>query len=86
MRPKQFAIGISAFVLAIAGAFATKASNNLKITNGFTFNGTAASSSSSWSFDPANQPCRTSYPNGRILYTAATKAFNLMIWTIRTAH
>lgn len=87
MTSKKSTIRVTAFLLAIGGAFCTKASNNVKFTEGFTFNGTAASSLDSCTSNAANQPCRTSsFPNGRILYTAAAKKIDLSISTLRTIH
>lgn len=86
MTSKKITIGATAFVLAIAGAFATKANNRLKFTSGFTFNGTAASSSVTCTTNVANQACRTSFPGGQILYTQAGKKLDLSISTLRTTH
>ena len=83
MNTKKFTVGASAFVLAIAGAFATKASNNAKFTDGFTVNGTPSSSSVSCDkFHPLLNVCLDN--NGNTLYTAKTKANNSSIKTLRT--
>jgi hypothetical protein len=84
MTTQKFTIGATAFVLAIAGAFATKASNKVKFTSGFTFNGASASSQVSCATRAANQVCRTQFPNGRILYTASGKVNDNSIKTLRT--
>lgn len=86
MTQKKLTIGVTAFVLATAGAFATKPSNKVKFTDGFTFNGTAASSPNSCTTNAANHLCRTRYPDGRILYTEVGKQFNPQIKTLRTTH
>ena len=79
MKKTKYTIGATALVLAVVGAFSTKASNKVKFFTGYTFNGS-----------PEATTCRQSGTricsdaDGNILYTAATKALNTNIKTIRT--
>jgi hypothetical protein len=83
MKSTKFTIGATAFVLAFIGALATKGSNRVKFTNGFTLNGTPSASVTSCLITGYGmQLCQD--VNGYTLYTTRTKALNVIIATIRT--
>jgi hypothetical protein len=77
MKNTKFALGVTAFLLAIAGAVASKASAKTSFLTGYTFNGTSVST-----------PCDNTGPsicydvNGRTLFTAPNKKTNSQVKTM----
>ena len=71
MKKNQIILGASAFVLAIAGAFSTKASNKVAFTNAFTLSGSSCATSISTSCLTTNAGaiCKTSSFNTNSIVT-----------------
>lgn len=79
MKNTKFALGVTAFLLAIAGAVATKASARTTFLTGYTFNGTSEVTSCT---NTGEQICRDR--NGNTLFTAPNKKTNSQVKTILT--
>jgi len=81
MNKAKFTIGATAFVLAVAGAIATRANNKVKFLGAFTYNGASTITNCK---NSGSNPCRNASLS--TLYTAADKSTNSLVKTILTTH
>jgi hypothetical protein len=77
MKHSKFALGASALLLAVAGAFATRANTKVGLNQYYTFNGTAVLSPCP---NAGALICKDSQSN--ILYTAPTRAEDPTVLTV----